>query len=137
MALEFITKETVGGFFTALAAGAGGWITFGRYYMSNRARNANDIQQIAMLERQAQSIERLESLNKQLRLEIAEKDDVIREYWKTITETQARLQIIESSQKHLEAQNEALKREVAVLTESNKKLASEINRFIASSGKTQ
>ncbi|WP_034912988.1 hypothetical protein [Erwinia sp. 9145] len=126
MAIEFFTKETLLGLGGALSVGLNGWMAFGRYWVSNKARNANDIQQIDMLERQEQYIERLEKTNTELRSDNAAKDETIRQYWKTIADTQARLQIIESSQKHLEEQNEALKHQVSELTSSNMNLVSQI-----------
>lgn len=99
-----------------------GWLAFGRNWTKTRASNANDIQQIDMLERQEKNIERLEKENQRLR-------DENREYWKTISDTQARLMIIESSQKHLEEQNESLKQQVAELTQSNMNLVTQISKL--------
>lgn len=127
--MTFELKEALIGAASTLAAGVSGWVAFGRYWIASRARNANDIQQIDMLERQEQYISRLEQTNQQLREEITVKDGTIREYWRTITDTQARLQIIENSQKFLERQNEALKKQVTELTIANNEMARELKKL--------
>lgn len=111
----------------AAAAIAHGLMSFGRNWFSNRAQNANDRAQVDMLTHQAQRIKDLEEDNEQ-------KDELIRQYWQTISETQARLQIIESSQKHLEEQNESLKEQVKELNTTNTNLISEIVNLRASLG---
>ncbi|KAA5932337.1 MULTISPECIES: hypothetical protein [unclassified Pantoea] len=126
MAAELFSKEILLGLGGALSVGINGWLAFSRYWISNRAKNANDNQQIDMLDKQEKYIERLEKTNSELRADNAAKDETIRQYWKTIADTQARLQIIESSQKHLEEQNESLKAQVRELTTSNMNLVSQI-----------
>lgn len=126
MAAEYFSKEILLGLGGALSVGINGWLAFSRYWISNRAKNANDNQQIDMLDKQEKYIERLEKTNAELRADNAAKDETIRQYWKTIADTQARLQIIESSQKHLEEQNESLKAQVRELTTSNMNLVSQI-----------
>lgn len=126
MAAEYFSKEILLGLGGALSVGINGWLAFSRYWISNKARNANDNQQIDMLDKQEKYIERLEKTNNELRADNAAKDETIRQYWKTIADTQARLQIIESSQKHLEEQNESLKLQVRELTASNMNLVSQI-----------
>lgn len=126
MAAEYFSKEILLGLGGALSVGINGWLAFGRYWISNRAKNANDNQQIDMLDKQEKYIERLERTNSELRADNAAKDETIRQYWKTIADTQARLQIIESSQKHLEEQNESLKSQVRELTTSNMNLVAQI-----------
>ncbi|WP_342753758.1 hypothetical protein AAGQ96_12890 [Pantoea sp. MBD-2R] len=126
MAAEYFSKEILLGLGGALSVGINGWLAFSRYWISNKARNANDNQQIDMLDKQEKYIERLEKTNNELRADNAAKDETIRQYWKTIADTQARLQIIESSQKHLEEQNESLKNQVKELTTSNMNLVSQI-----------
>lgn len=126
MAAEFFSKEILLGLGGALSVGINGWLAFSRYWISNRAKNANDNQQIDMLDKQEKYIDRLEKTISELRADNAAKDETIRQYWKTIADTQARLQIIESSQKHLEEQNESLKAQVRELTTSNMNLVSQI-----------
>lgn len=126
MAAEYFSKEILLGLGGALSVGINGWLAFSRYWISNRAKNANDNQQIDMLDKQEKYIERLEKTNSELRADNAAKDETIRQYWKTIADTQARLQIIESSQKHLEEQNESLKAQVRELTTSNMNLVAQI-----------
>lgn len=126
MAAEYFSKEILLGLGGALSVGINGWLAFSRYWISNRARNANDNQQIDMLDKQEKYIERLEKTNSELRADNVAKDETIRQYWKTIADTQARLQIIESSQKHLEEQNESLKSQVRELTTSNMNLVAQI-----------
>lgn len=131
---DFITKEALIGFGGALSVGLNGWLAFGRYWISNRARNANDNQQIDMLERQEKYIVRLEKTNEELRADNAAKDETIRQYWKTIADTQATLQIIESSQERLEKENANLKQEVKELTTSNMNLMKSMNEMRESYG---
>lgn len=132
--MDLFSKEMLSGLGSAIAVCVTGFMAFSRYWVNNRASNANDNQHIDMLERQEKYIERLERNNESLRADNAAKDETIRQYWKTLTETQARLQIIETSQKHLEAQNESLKQKVSELTVSNKELISEITKLRASLG---
>jgi len=86
-----------------------GWLAFGRYWVRTRANNANDNQQIDMLERQEKNIERLEVDNQKLREEN-------RECWLTIADLKGRLQVIEAGMRHMEQQNDDLKKQVAELT---------------------
>ncbi len=132
--MDLFSKETLSGLGSAIAVCITGFMAFSRYWVNNRANNANDNQHIDMLERQEKYIERLERTNESLRVDNAAKDETIRQHWKALTETQARLQIIETSQKHLEAQNESLKQQVSELTVSNKELISEITKLRASLG---
>jgi len=123
MAIDLESFKTAAvGIGVAAAAVAHGLMSFGRSWFSNRAQNANDRAQIDMLSHQQQRIKDLEEDNEQ-------KDELIRQYWQTITETQARLKIIESSQKHLEQQNESLKEQVQELTASNMNLIKEITNL--------
>lgn len=131
---DFITKEALIGFGGAVSVGLNGWLAFSRYWVSNRARNANDNQQIDMLERQEKYIARLEKTNEELRADNTAKDETIRQYWKTIAETQATLQIIESSQERLERENGLLKQEVKDLTTSNMNLMKSMNEMRESYG---
>lgn len=126
---DFITKDVLIGFGGALSVGLNGWMAFGRYWVSSKASNANDKQQVNMLEWQSKALVEANTKIDQLRDEIEERDETIRQYWKTISETQARLQIIESSQKHLEMQNESLKGQVKELTISNMNLVKEITEL--------
>ncbi|MBS0967710.1 hypothetical protein CYR40_05615 [Chimaeribacter arupi] len=128
------TKETLLSVGGALSVGLNGWMAFSRYWISNRARNANDSQQVNMLEWQSKALLEANTKIDQLRDEIEERDETIRQYWKTISETQARLQIIESSQKHLEMQNDSLKEQVRELTISNMNLVKEITDLRTSLG---
>lgn len=111
---------------TASLIGGLGWFLLRRILTSLNARNANDNQQVDMLERQEKYIERLEIRLEQLKKESADKDETIREYWATITETKATLQIIQNSQAHLEEQNSSLKDQVKELTASNMNLVKQI-----------
>lgn len=86
-----------------------GWLAFGRYWVRTRASNANDNQQIDMLERQGKYIERLESNNQTLRAEN-------HECWETIFALKGQLQTIQSSLESMRQQNEELKEQVAELT---------------------
>ncbi|WP_275553659.1 hypothetical protein [Mixta sp. Marseille-Q2659] len=131
---DFITKEALIGFGGAVSVGLNGWLAFSRYWVSNRAKNANDNQQIDMLERQEKYIARLEKTNEELRADNTAKDETIRQYWKTIAETQATLQIIESSQERLERENGLLKQEVKDLTTSNMNLMKSMNEMRESYG---
>lgn len=126
---DFITKDVLIGFGGALSVGLNGWMAFSRYWVSSKASNANDKQQVNMLEWQSKALVEANTKIDQLRDEIEERDETIRQYWKTISETQARLQIIESSQKHLEMQNESLKEQVKDLTISNMNLVKEITEL--------
>ncbi|YCI31070.1 hypothetical protein M1E08_09685 [Erwinia sp. PK3-005] len=126
---DFITKDVLIGFGGALSVGLNGWMAFSRYWVSSKASNANDKQQVNMLEWQSKALVEANAKIDQLRDEIEERDETIRQYWKTISETQARLQIIESSQKHLEMQNESLKEQVKDLTISNMNLVKEITEL--------
>ncbi|MDU6413457.1 hypothetical protein [Mixta calida] len=126
---DFITKDVLIGFGGALSVGLNGWMAFSRYWVSSKASNANDKQQVNMLEWQSKALVEANTKIDQLRDEIEERDETIRQYWKTISETQARLQIIESSQKHLEMQNDSLKEQVKDLTISNMNLVKEITEL--------
>ncbi|WP_213993844.1 hypothetical protein [Sodalis sp. dw_96] len=117
------------GFGSAVATGAAGLLAFGRQLSSNKALSANDKQQVNMLEWQEKVRESMQTEINALKVDIEEREQTIREYWKTITETQARLQIIESSQDYLKKQNEALSKQVATLTESNQHLAAEVTKL--------
>ncbi|NIY47289.1 hypothetical protein [Cedecea colo] len=134
MAIEFITKETLIGMGASVSVAINGWMAFSRFWLTNKVRNENDNQHVDMLERQEKLIDRLEANNEELRKEVGDKEKTIRDYWKTITETQARLQIIENSQQLLVEQNESLKNQVSDLTTSNKNLISEINQLRTSLG---
>lgn len=85
-----------------------GWLAFGRYWVRTRANNANDNQQIDMLERQGKYIERLEANNQTLR-------DENQECWMTILELKGQLQTIQSSLENMKQQNEDLKEQVSEL----------------------
>lgn len=134
MAIEFITKETLIGLGASVSVAINGWMAFSRFWLTNKVRTENDNQHIDMLERQEKLIDRLEANNEELRKEIGDKEQTIRDYWKTITETQSRLQIIEYSQKQLVEQNESLKNQVGELTTSNMNLIREINQLRTSLG---
>ncbi|MBE5254533.1 hypothetical protein [Mixta mediterraneensis] len=110
MAFDYETLKSAGiGLATAGSVALNGWLAFGRYWVKTRASNANDIQQIDMLDRQEKNIERLEVDNQKLR-------DENRECWLTIADLKGRLQVIEATMKHMERQNEELKQQVADLT---------------------
>ncbi|MGP4141001.1 hypothetical protein [Sodalis praecaptivus] len=119
------------GFGTAIATGAVGLMAFGRQLSINKTLSANDRQQVNMLEWQEKVRESMQGEINLLKEEIDQKEQVIRDYWKTITETQARLQIIESSQDYLKRQNESLSKQVTTLTESNQQLTAEVVRLRA------
>lgn len=126
------SKETLLGVGGALSVALNGWMAFSRYWISSKASNANDKQQVNMLEWQSKALVEANNKIDQLRDEIEERDETIRQYWKTISETQARLQIIESSQKHLEQQNESLKEQVKELTISNMNMVRELTSLRSS-----
>lgn len=121
-----ITKELFIGAGGSLAACVAGTMAFLRYWTSGRAKNANDISQINMLQWQMDELKRSKEENKQLRDEIEERDETIRKYWAEISETKTTLQIIQNSQKHLEEQNTLLKEQVKELTTSNFELVRQI-----------
>lgn len=122
------SKETlIGG--GALSVGLNGWMAFSRYWISSKASNANDKQQVNMLQFLSDQLREAKIENGSLRDEIEERDETIRQYWKTISETDARLKIIESSQMFLEKQNEALRQQVSELTTSNMNLVKEITQL--------
>jgi len=95
-----------------------GWLAFGRYWVRTRASNANDNQQIDMLERQSNYIERLEANNQTLR-------DENQKCWVTIAELKGRLQGIEMSLESMKQQNDELKRQVTELTKACMNLSRE------------
>ena len=121
------------GFGSAVATGVTGILAFGRMLNSNRAENANDTQRINMLEWQSKRLDEQRTEIDELRSDNEKKDETIREYWKTITDLQARLQIIETSQEYLKHQNEELSNQVKLLTESNQRLEAQINQHWSTS----
>lgn len=126
MALEAFDEK----FFLGLS-GAGGYVlafglAFHRYWMSNRAKNANDAQHVDMLDRQERSLDRLEKENAHLRGLLDAKDQEVRQYFKELSLSNAKLQMIEQQLQLLKEQNEMLSNQVARLTETNKELASEV-----------
>lgn len=121
-----ITKEFFIGAGGSLAASVAGVMAFMRYWTSGRAKNANDISQINMLQWQMDELKRAKDENKELRDEIEERDETIRKYWAEISETKTTLQIIQNSQRHLEEQNTLLKEQVRELTTSNFELVRQI-----------
>jgi chromosome segregation ATPase len=123
------SKETLLGVGGALSVGLNGWMAFSRYWISSKAINANDKQQVNMLQFLSDQLREAKIENGSLRDEIEERDETIRQYWKTISETDARLKIIESSQMFLEKQNEALRQQVGELTTSNMNLVKEITQL--------
>ncbi|MGC0983499.1 hypothetical protein WKH15_03020 [Pantoea agglomerans] len=123
------SKETLIGVGGALSVGLNGWMAFSRYWISSKAINANDKQQVNMLQFLSDQLREAKIENGSLRDEIEERDETIRQYWKTISETDARLKIIESSQMFLEKQNEALRQQVSELTTSNMNLVKEITQL--------
>lgn len=123
------SKETLLGVGGALSVGLNGWMAFSRYWISSKASNANDKQQVNMLQFLSDQLREAKIENGSLRDEIEERDETIRQYWKTISETDARLKIIESSQMFLEKQNEALRQQVSELTTSNMNLVKEITQL--------
>lgn len=129
MAFEFLTKETLLGLGGALSVGVNGWMAFSRYWVSNRAKNANDSAQVNMLEWQNKEKVELKEENQKLRVRLDEKDERLQQYWKTIVDTQAQLQIIESSMKVLEEQNQLLTEQVKELTTSNINLIREVTEL--------
>ena len=124
---DFITKEVFIGFGGALSVGLNGWLAFSRYWISSKASNANDKHQVNMLEWQNKALIDANLKIDQLREDVKDRDEIIRQYWKTISETQARLQILENSQKYQDQQNGSLKDQVKELTISNMNLVKEIN----------
>lgn len=126
---DFITKDVFIGLGGALSVGLNGWLAFSRYWVSSKASNANDKQQVNMLEWQSKALSDANNQLDQLRDDLKERDETIRQYWKTISETQAMLQIIESSQKHQELQNNSLKEQIKELTISNMNLVKEMNEL--------
>ena len=123
------SKETLIGVGGALSVGLNGWMAFSRYWISSKASNANDKQQVNMLQFLSDQLREAKIENGSLRDEIEERDETIRQYWKTISETDARLKIIESSQMFLEKQNEGLRQQVKELTTSNMNLVKEITEL--------
>lgn len=123
------SKETLLGVGGALSVGLNGWMAFSRYWISGKAINANDKQQVNMLQFLSDQLREAKIENGSLRDEIEERDETIRQYWKTISETDARLKIIESSQMFLEKQNEDLRQQVSELTTSNMNLVKEITQL--------
>lgn len=121
-----ITKEFFIGAGGSLAASVAGVMAFMRYWTSGRAKNANDISQINMLQWQMDELKRAKDENKELRDEIEERDETIRKYLAEISETKTTLQIIQNSQRHLEEQNTLLKEQVRELTTSNFELVRQI-----------
>ncbi|WP_312465730.1 hypothetical protein [Atlantibacter hermannii] len=126
------SKETLLGVGGALSVGLNGWMAFSRYWISSKASNANDKQQVNMLQFLSDQLREAKIENGSLRNEIEERDETIRQYWKTISETDARLRIIENSQKLLEEQNEGLRQQVRELTTSNMNLVKEITELRSS-----
>lgn len=129
MAFEFLTKETLLGLGGALSVGVNGWMAFSRYWISNRAKNANDSAQVNMLEWQNKEKVELKDENQKLRLRLDEKDERLQQHWKTIVDNQAQLQIIESSMKVLKEQNQLLTEQVKELTQSNINLTREVTQL--------
>lgn len=123
------SKETLLGVGGALSVGLNGWMAFSRYWISSKAINANDKQQVNMLQFLSDQLREAKIENGSLRDEIEERDETIRQYWKTISETDARLKIIENSQLFLEKQNEGLRQQVSELTTSNMNLVKEITQL--------
>lgn len=123
------SKETLIGVGGALSVGLNGWMAFSRYWISSKASNANDKQQVNMLQFLSDQLREAKIENGSLRDEIEERDETIRQYWKTISETDARLKIIESSQMFLEKQNEGLRQQVSELATSNMNLVKEITQL--------
>jgi len=126
MAFEFITKEFLIGAGSSLASAVAGFMAFSRFWVSNKARNANDAQQIDMLDRQERGLDRLEKENSELRSQIKDRDEEIRNYFRELSVSNAKLQIIEQQLQNLKEQNELLSIQVGRLTETNKELASEV-----------
>jgi len=126
MAFEFLDEK----FFLGLGGAAGyvmaGGMAFSRYWMSNKAKNANDAQHVDMLDRQERSLDRLEKENAQLRGLLDAKDQEVRQYFKELSLSNAKLQMIEQQIHLLKEQNELLSAQVARLTDTNKELASEV-----------
>lgn len=137
MAFEFLTKEFLIGAGSSLASAAAGIMAFSRFWVSNRAKNANDTQQIDMLDRQERSLDRLERENQQLRAAITERDDQIRKYFEELTFANGKLQIIQEQLNALKEQNERLTEQVRGLTQSNKDLQTEILHMRAAIGGTR
>lgn len=123
------SKETLIGVGGALSVALNGWMAFSRYWISSKASNANDKQQVNMLQFLSDQLREAKIENGSLRDEIEERDETIRQYWKTISETDARLKIIESSQMFLEKQNEGLRQQVSELATSNMNLVKEITQL--------
>lgn len=136
MAMEFFTKEFFIGAGTALSSGIAGFMAFSRFWISNKANNANDSQRIDMLERQDKALDRSEEENKYLRGLISQKDEQIRAYFEDLTYANARLQTIEESLRLLKEQNDSLAEKVKDLTKSNQDLTSEITHLRATLGGT-
>jgi len=132
--LDFIfNKETLATFGLTASVGLNGWMAFSRYWISNKAKNANDSAQVDMLQWQSNEKKELKEENQKLRSEIDQKDEVIREQWKTLVDTQAELKIIKSSLNTLheqyEAQGEQLQKQneqIKELTTSNMNLIREV-----------
>ena len=111
---------------SSLATALAGGMAFLRYWASNKASNANDSARVNMLQYQMEELKNAKAENKELREEIEQRDETIRQYWQEISETRATLKVIQNSQQHLEEQNALLKEQVKELTQSNINLVSQI-----------
>ncbi|EPE3189194.1 hypothetical protein ACSHDV_001046 [Cronobacter sakazakii] len=134
MAMEFLTKEFFIGAGSSVATALAGAMAFSRYWVSNRARNANDTQQIDMLDRQERGLDRLERENQELRKLLRERDEEIRKYFEELARSNARLEVIENQLFFVKQQNDRLTEEVKNLTESNQSLAAEVTLLRAALG---
>lgn len=128
MAFEFSNGFFIGAGSSIATAVAGG-MAFLRYWISNRAKNANDTAQVNMLQWQMDELKNTKAENKELRDEIEQRDETIRKYWAEISDTRSTLKIIQLSQKHLEDQNALLKEQVKELTQSNMELVKQITEL--------
>ncbi|WP_313684210.1 hypothetical protein [Pantoea sp.] len=130
MDFDLDNLKTAGlGLGAALSVGLNGWLAFGRTWVRTKASNANDSQQINMLQFLSDQVKELKTENTHLRDEIEERDQRIREYWKTITETESRLQIVESQLEALKQQNESLREELRELVAASTNMSCELARI--------
>lgn len=136
MAFEYLTKETLLGLGGALAVGVNGWLAFSRYWISSRAKNANDMAQVNMLSERGAERKELKDENEKLRNKLEEKDKLIKEQFRTLVDTQAELKIIKSSLSTLHEQYEAQGKQlleqneqIKELTKSNINLVREVTEL--------
>jgi cell division protein FtsB len=135
--LDFIfNKETMATFGLTASVGLNGWMAFSRYWISNRAKNANDMAQVNMLSERGAERKELKDENEKLRDKLEEKDKLIKEQFKTLVDTQAELKIIKSSLSTLHEQYEAQGKQlldqneqIKELTKSNMNLVREVTEL--------